>query len=156
MKKLFVPFLALALVAGCAGPKVRPSMSSDQAQPAAMALYAARYCVAQGHMSPETGAMGATTIHRWSDNFKDSGPLFAELRSLERTRIEVSAADCRKASMVILEAQAKQNKADEDAAYRAQAVRELSQQLNDFGKDFPRTRVTNCTRTMMGASCTTY
>lgn len=58
--------------------------------------------------------------------------------------------------MGILEAQAKQNKADEDAAYRAQAVRELSQQLNDFGKDFPRTRVTNCTRTMMGASCTTY
>lgn len=39
---------------------------------------------------------------------------------------------------------------------QAEAIRDLTEQLNNFGKDFPRTRTTNCYRTVSGASCTTY
>lgn len=46
----------------------------------------------------------------------------------------------------------------EQRAYRAQAMRDMVQQMNGIGQDINRNapRMTNCYRTVSGANCTTY
>jgi len=61
-----------------------------------------------------------------------------------------------------IEAQRQQQKREADAAYKRREMEEMTQQLNQIGQQFRdfgnsvQPRTTNCTRTLLGANCTSY
>ena len=77
----------------------------------------------------------------------------AQLEQQQRREVQMTAQ---------MEAQRQQQELDANAAYRRREMEAMTQQLNQMGQQFRdfgnsvQPRTTNCTRTMMGANCTSY
>ena len=77
----------------------------------------------------------------------------AQLEQQSRREVQMAAQ---------MEAQRQQQELEANAAYRRREMEAMTQQLNQIGQQFRdfgnsvQPRTTNCTRTMMGANCTSY
>lgn len=80
-----------------------------------------------------------------------------------QTQAQLEQQQRREAQMEAqMEAQRQRQEAEAEAAYRRNEVQRMTEQIKQIGQQFRdfgnsvQPRTTDCTRTMMGASCTTY
>lgn len=89
--------------------------------------------------------------------------LAQQLRLEAQAKVQLEQQQRREAqAQAQIEARRQQQEVEANAAYRRREMEGITQQLNQMGEQFRafgnsvQPRTTNCTRTMMGANCTSY